>query len=245
MEPAGGGPITIHVANRSETSQVELRVSDGGPGIPESIQERIFEPFVTTKGSGAGTGLGLAVVYGIVRKRAGTIELESSPEYGTSFVIRFPVGGPSLKRLYPGRSSDVEATQELRVLLVDDEEPIRTFLARALQRRGIEVEVLPDGRATLEWLQSQGAADCPVDAVVMDMMMPVVDGLETTLALRELWPGLPVVVSSGYTGQENLDALHSSGPTLVLGKPYEMEQLLGALEQVTSKGGPRRITLES
>jgi CheY-like chemotaxis protein len=115
---------------------------------------------------------------------------------------------------------------------VDDEPSIRTFLASALERRGLRVEVLTDGEAVLPWIAEHAGGRPPVDAVVMDMMMPVVDGLEASNALRAAWPGIPVVISSGYTGRESIEALLGSGPTLLLEKPYQVDDLLRALERV-------------
>ncbi len=234
---ADGGTIAVEakvLAGPGEDESVGLTVHDDGPGIPDEILDRIFEPFVTTKGSGAGTGLGLAVVYGIVTGRGGDLVIDTSPERGTSVTLVLPIHDAAASDSMPSGDVPVQPREGLRVLLVDDEPALRTFLSGALRRRGMEVHDLADGRAAIEWSRTQPPGPAPVDVVVMDMMMPVVDGLEATMALRDVWPGLPVVISSGYTGREGIEPLQRTGPTVLLGKPYQVDELVAALGRVTS-----------
>ena len=230
-----GGSISIRARSRThpEGERVELQVLDSGPGMPRELLDRVFEPFVTTKGSGAGTGLGLAVVYGIVNRRGGRVSIESKEGEGTSVTVLVPTAPDSVTSTLPPEDVAAPVRPGLRALLVDDEPALRTFLASALERRGLLVQTLQDGQAALGWLEEAGD-ECPVDVVIMDMQMPVVDGMEATTALRERWPGLPVVISSGYAGQESIEPLEKTGPTLVLEKPYQVEDLVRALGRVTS-----------
>jgi len=240
MASVGG---TIGVSARllegaEDEPMVGLIVHDSGPGIPDEILDHIFEPFVTTKGSGAGTGLGLAVVYGIVTGRGGDLLVDTDPLDGTTITLLLPVhdGGDRASLPSDELPAEVEPRPGLRVLLVDDEPALRTYLGGALRRRGMEVETLVDGRAAIEWANERRGEPAPVDVVVMDMMMPEVDGVEATFALREAWPELPVVISSGYTGRDGIEPLQRTGPTLLLGKPYQVDELVAALARVTAGG---------
>ena len=234
MGPRGGRiSVTAWTSEGESEPVVGLRIADDGPGMSAELLARVVEPFVTTKGSGAGTGLGLAVVHGLVASRGGSMLIESQPGEGTRVTLFLPVqeAGPAAS---PEESVEPAAVQDLRVLLVEDEPSLRTFLSRALERRGIAVQVLSDGEAVMPWIAANEGPQPPVDAVVMDMMMPVVDGMEATGALREVWPGIPVVISSGYTGQESIEPLLETGPTLLLEKPYQVDDLLRALGRVVS-----------
>ncbi|MCP4871349.1 MAG: response regulator [Proteobacteria bacterium] len=234
-----GGTIGVEAAlleGDDGVQYVGLTVHDDGPGIPDEILEHVFEPFVTTKGSGAGTGLGLALVYGIVTGRGGDLVVHTNPRDGTTVTLLLPIhvdsDGDSIRR--DDLPADIAPPDGLRVLLVDDEPALRTYLGGALQRRGMEVETMVDGRAAIEWAQAQDGAPQPIDVVVMDMMMPVVDGVEAASVLREQWPGLPVIISSGYTGREGIEPLQHTGPTMLLGKPYQVDELVAALGRVTA-----------
>ena len=239
MAPQGGRiEVVVTRKEQPEGPRLLFTVTDTGRGMPRELVERVFEPFVTTKGSGAGTGLGLAVVYGIVTRRGGRISIRSEVGRGTEVSLLLPTQRePILSSLpqdgIPAPEADQsEEAEGLRVLLVDDEPALRTFLGKALQRRGLTVTTLGDGEAALRWMDGV-EGDCSVDAVVMDMQMPVVDGMEATIALRRRWPGLPVVISSGYTGRDSIACLEETGPTMVLEKPYRVEDLMRALGRVT------------
>lgn len=235
MAPQGG---TIAVSawvedGATQRPSVGLRIKDTGRGMNRALMARVFEPFVTTKGSGAGTGLGLAVVHGLVTSRGGRVELESEEGTGTSVTLRLPVLEEDAAASLPVAGIAAPAPLGTRILLVEDEPALRKFLSRALDRRGLDVTVLPGGEAVMDYIEEHGdASSAPVDAVVMDMMMPVVDGMEATTALRKRWAALPVVISSGYTGRESIEPLLLTGPTLLLEKPYQIDDLLKAISRV-------------
>ena len=238
MAPQGGTiEVTLWSLTEGDTEFVALRIQDEGRGMSPELRARVFEPFVTTKGSGAGTGLGLAVVHGLVTSRGGEVQIESEEGVGTAVTLLLPLveDRASVSNSLPVAGIEAPAPEGTRVLLVEDEPALRKFLSRALERRGLLVEVLPDGQAVMEFIErhDNGAAP-PVDAVIMDMMMPMVDGMEATTALRDRWERLPVVISSGYTGRESIEPLLQTGPTLLLEKPYQVDDLLKALSRVMS-----------
>ena len=240
MAPQGGTiTVTAWIADEADGGPVGLAIRDEGKGMSPALQARVFEPFMTTKGSGAGTGLGLAVVHGLVTSRGGHVDIESAEGEGTTVTLLLPVvDADEVSGSLPVAGIAAPAPRGTRLLLVEDEPALRRFLSRAPERRSFEVEVLPDGQAVMEYIAAHDAsAPPPVDAVVMDMMMPMVDGMEATIALRGRWPALPVVISSGYTGRESIEPLLTSGPTLLLEKPYQVDDLLGALSRVMAGAG--------
>ncbi|MCO4774206.1 MAG: response regulator [Deltaproteobacteria bacterium] len=229
-----GGRITVKAwtALRDHEPVVGLEIADDGPGMSAELLARVIEPFVTTKGSGAGTGLGLAVVHGLAVARGGKMEIDSREGHGTKVRLYLPVQEVMVPAPVPDESLSLDQLRGIRVLLVEDEPSLRTFLSRALERRGLAVDVLADGEAVMPWILGNEGPEPPVDAVVMDMMMPVVDGMEASNALREVWPGIPVVISSGYTGRETIEPLLETGPTLLLEKPYQVDDLMKALARI-------------
>ena len=234
-----GGTITVRGSLRPDVPpRVAIAVADTGAGIPPEVMDHLFEPFVTTKDVGAGTGLGLSVIYGIVKSRGGEVEVETTQGQGTTVTALLPVvpDPPEAPRPSSAPAAVLEV-QGTRVLLVDDEGALRGFLCSALQKRGAEVTALDGGEAAIRWLAEHVGDVAPIDVVVMDMMMPVVDGLEAAAALRARWRGLPVVVSSGYTGRESIEPLHASGPTTLLEKPYQVDDLVRAIRLVTAEVG--------
>ena len=236
MAPQGGTvEVTAWIVPQDSSQFVGLRIRDEGRGMSPALQARVFEPFVTTKGSGAGTGLGLAVVHGLVSSRGGKVHLQSELGVGTAVTLMLPIADQDdVSVSLPPAALAAPTPPGIRVLLVEDEPVLRRFLSRALERRGIEVDVLPDGQAVVGYMEDHPGDAPPIDAVVMDMMMPGVDGMEATMALRSRWSGLPVVISSGYTGRESIEPLVQTGPTLLLEKPYQIDDLLAAIGRVMS-----------
>jgi two-component system cell cycle sensor histidine kinase/response regulator CckA len=203
---------------------VTIDVEDTGTGMDEATRTHAFEPFFTTKGPAQGTGLGLAMVYGIVRQSGGAISLQSAPGAGTRVRIHLPRGG----------TSDVAepaiapaADSRGLVLLVEDEPRVRSQARRLLQRSGYEVLEASDGaEAKRVFAERQG----DIDVVVTDVVMPLVGGVEMVATLRAVQPGLPVVFVSGYTAEEQ--DLPLGDRTAFLTKPYTIEALCDAIEAV-------------
>ncbi len=209
---------------------VAFTVADTGGGIPPEVLERMFEPFFTTKPLGKGTGLGLSTVYGIVRSHGGAVEVKTKVGEGTEFCVLLPAlrhtaAEPETAKPGPG----VIQGAGRRILVVDDEEAIRLVTADALQRHGFVVETAENGAEGLvKFLQRGDYA-----AVMTDLMMPQMNGYEMAREIRRHDPRVPILASSGMTGDSPDTApgagLAALGIKTLLTKPYAEEQLLRAL----------------
>lgn len=216
---------------RPEGPHLQLRVEDDGRGMDEGTLARVFEPFFTTHFHGR--GLGLAAVLGTVRAHGGTLYVASAPGRGTAFDLYFPAT--------PGRrvSSPVVATPAPRslegacILVVDDEPDVLDATSLLLRELGVEPRVARGGRAAIEQLRDGLVAD----AVLLDLTMPDLDGVETLSSIRGEQPSLPVVLMSGFAEDEALAAAGSQRVAGFLHKPFGLEQLVSALRGVV---GPRR-----
>jgi len=208
---------------------VMLAVSDTGSGMDELTVSRIFEPFFTTKEVGKGTGLGLATVYGIVKQSGGHILVYSEPGHGTTFKIYLPSADHKI-----GRTSKAEVDtispkrRETTILLVEDDEIMRSLTRQLLQEHGYTVVEAEDGKAALEWMESHRFA---VDLLLTDVMMRRLSGPELAERLSASHPTLKVVYMSGYTGElmTNREVL-KAGVTL-LEKPFSRTSLLNTIHE--------------
>jgi PAS domain S-box-containing protein len=202
---------------------VTIDVEDTGVGMDDATRSRAFEPFFTTKGPAQGAGLGLAMVYGIVRQSGGAISLESAPAEGTHVRIHLPRGDTN------AAAPEITLEPESRglVLLVEDEPRVRAQARRLLKRSGYEVVEASDG-AEGKRIFSERHGDIAV--VVTDVVMPIVSGVEMVATMRAAQPDLPVVFVSGYTAEDQ--DLPLDGQTAFLTKPYTIEALCDAIAAV-------------
>ena len=206
---------------------VQLAVSDSGVGMDEATISRIFEPFFTTKEVGKGTGLGLATVYGIVKQSAGHIRVYSEPGHGTTFKIYLPNAD---HKVGTGPSIEAETVSPQRegttILLVEDDEIMRSLTRQLLQEHGYKVFEANDGKSALEWVQSYRGA---IDLLLTDVVMRRMSGPELVERLNASHPTLKVVYMSGYTGElmAERDVL-KRGITL-LEKPFTRTALLNTI----------------
>ena len=208
-----------------------LTVSDTGVGMDRETLGRIFDPYFTTKGKGKGTGLGLAVVDGIVRDHDGRIGVYSEPGAGTTFRVYLPltfVDAPGVHTHVPAaRPASVSGSE--RVLVVDDEESIRTIIARSLRDAGYRVAVFGTAADALETL-ARAPADW--DLLITDMTMPGMSGKELATRAMELRAALPVILCCGYSSLISADEALKLGIRRYVEKPVEMRDLLETVRQV-------------
>ena len=182
---------------------------------PEHLPH-IFEPFYTTKEVGQGTGLGLATVEGIVSQSGGRIQVASSVGRGTTFRILLPLTREPAPTTGPGSPAPERARSLRRLLVVDDEEPVREVVVRMLQGQGYEVLGARHGEEALNHLEQVGGS---VDLVITDLVMPVMGGRELTAELRRRYPNLPVVWMSGHPSEVELRSAERTKELAFLQKP--------------------------
>jgi PAS domain S-box-containing protein len=220
--------LEIHDARPGEF--VCLAIQDSGSGIPKDIVEQIFEPFFSTKGPGKGTGLGLSVVYGVIRQHEGWISVYSEPGEGTVFKVYLPAhSGDEVEESVAEPLEERRRGSGQRILLVEDEEAVRTFATRALRENGY---VVCDAASADEALDIFDREAGQFDVVFSDVVLPGLSGIRLVDRLLSLRPDLEVLLSSGYTDQKSQwPAIREKGFRF-LQKPYSLPDLLGAIEDI-------------
>ncbi len=227
---------------RVQGDWVELAVEDTGPGIPEGILDRIFEPFFSTKEVGKGSGMGLSTVHGIVHDHGGHVVVETAPGRGARFRVLFPSLGPGHKAqpTAPGESSGPQggqATVAGRVLVVDDEEMVGDFMRDLLEGRGLEVTVTRDPEDALAAIRRNPNA---FDLVITDQTMPKLTGLVLAREISKLSKGLPVILYTGYGEGIDDRELGVAGVRALARKPVEPDALLELIATHLPAAGSRR-----
>jgi two-component system, cell cycle sensor histidine kinase and response regulator CckA len=245
-----GGTLAIRTANVRWTQDqrrgheripagnyVLIEVADTGVGIPAENLSRIFDPFFSTKKPGSGTGLGLSTVYGIVKQTGGFVFVESRPGQGAAFEIYLPryKGEDAI----PNFRADAEPwtgkdlTGSGTVLLVEDEDPVRKFGARALRNKGYEVIEAESGEAALDVLRNAAGK---IDLLITDVVMPRLDGPGLVREVREICPDIKVIFISGYTEDAFRRRLDNDGNIDFLAKPFSLKQLATKVKDVIGAG---------
>ena len=212
---------------------VLLAVSDTGHGMDRQTLQRIYEPFFTTKKIGEGTGLGLSVVFGIVKDHAGHILCYSEVGVGTTFNLYFPVWQPAGETTFSKtKAPAVVPGGHETVLIVDDEAPIRSLVERAFVKRGYTTLAAGDGESAL---LRYGEAGSQIRLVVMDLGMPGMGGWECLKQLRAINPQLPVLLTTGYGGQDLPERARQEGALGLVTKPYQLESLFRTVRDILDR----------
>ena len=225
--PRGG---RLLITCRRIDGRLQLHFIDNGMGMPEDVKQKIFEPFFSTKGA-HGTGLGLSVSYSIIERHSGSIRVLSEPGSGTTFMIDLP----AIAAKTSSAESQISAseTRSLKILVVDDEQPVRETLAEMLVAVRHHVELAESGQEAVTKLR---AGD--FDFVFTDLAMPEMDGWETARLVRKNWPSVKIVLVTGYgpttappSGEENLvDA--------IIGKPFDFAQVGSTIDALMKMNEP-------
>ncbi|MCW3849097.1 response regulator [Sphingomonas sp. LB-2] len=241
--PNGGGTLTIETmaVSSADVRAMEddilpvgdytaLRISDTGTGIPPEILGKIFEPFFTTKEIGKGTGLGLSTVYGIIKQSGGFIFADNNEAGGAEFTIYLPVHAAAedavAKPLAP-KEKPADLWGSGTILVVEDEDMVRTIAERALTRQGYTVITAENGEVALELLET---AERP-DLLVSDVVMPLMDGPTMARHVRAKYPDLPILFMSGYA-EEQLRKSIDLDNVAFLPKPFSVQQLAEAARDI-------------
>jgi nitrogen-specific signal transduction histidine kinase/CheY-like chemotaxis protein len=204
---------------------VRITVSDSGPGMEADTQERIFEPFFTTKDVDKGTGLGLSVVHGIVQAHDGEIDVYSQPAEGTTFHVYLPAADAAAMDADEAATTDPDA--RAHILFVDDDAQVRELEEIRLSRLGYEVTTVDHAAAALRHLR-----DRDIDILITDYLMPEMNGLELTEALRDEGHTVPVLVVSGFSARVSEEDVRAAGAAAFLRKPVGSHELDDALTRV-------------
>ena len=214
-------------ANMKAGPHIFLTISDTGTGMDEETRERIFEPFFTTKDEKSGTGLGLAMVIGIIEGHGGCIDVASEPERGSTFTVYLPAAEGEVEK------EDSEPPGRLRggetILLADDEEDFRKSVGRALEELGYTVIGAADGEEAVRLLEEKKDE---VDLVLLDMIIKGIGGAETFERLREIVPDLAVIICSGFTLDSSCKRVLKAGGKGFIQKPFKHEVLALRVREV-------------
>lgn len=217
----------------SEERYLCIEVSDTGVGMDEHVRERIFEPFFTTKDKSQGTGLGLSVVYGIVKNHNGIVHVESKPDCGTTFRLYLPVSPAGEKPITEVTPVSPETTKEPSrwgtILLVEDEKDMLYLLEKTLSRYGYRVLTATDGKKALEIYQRHNGT---IDVVLLDIGLPKIAGQEVLLKMQEQNPGVRVVIASGYLEPTLKSEISEVGVQHFVDKPYKLDQVVNTLQSL-------------
>jgi PAS domain S-box-containing protein len=240
-----GGTLRVETANADDARRpgaaageppgafARVSVADTGVGMSEEVRAKVFEPFFTTKDVGQGTGLGLAVVYGVARAHGGWVECSSAPGAGSRFDVYLPRGITSEERVVEmaeAKPSEASGRGET-ILLADDEPMVRSLARNALERHGYRVLLACDGREAVEVFRRDGSG---VALVVLDASMPVMSGRQAFDAIRGLSPRVPVLFASGHP----MSDVATDATTGFLQKPYTPSSLAAAVRKALD-GAPR------
>ena len=239
----GGGVVRISLANEeiapgahhslAAGRYVRVAIADSGQGIKPEVLSRVFDPYFTTKK--AGGGLGLATVYSIVKRHDGRIEVQSTPGHGATFTLWLPAG--EAKALPPPEAPAAVPTgmppATARVLFMDDEESVRRLGETLIRRMGLTAVTVADGGAAVSEFRAAQAAGQPYDLVILDLTIPGgMGGREAMEHIRKLDPGVPAIVSSGYSNDPVLAEFARFGFQAIVPKPYEVNELMETVKRL-------------
>jgi signal transduction histidine kinase/ActR/RegA family two-component response regulator len=229
--PYGG---EIRLTTQESRERVVISVGDTGSGMTPEVKQRLFDPFFTTKGK-AGTGMGLAVSFGIIRRHDGSIEVDSEPGRGTTFKISLPKVVPALATAddaVPAAPAAAAGDDKVRVLVVDDETHVREVLIEALEAEGCEVVAAQSGEIALAlYEQYEGK----FDAVFTDIGMPEMSGWELCTEIRERSKTIPLAIISGWADAISVQSRNAVNADWVVAKPFDINKICGIAQEIAQR----------
>jgi CheY-like chemotaxis protein/anti-sigma regulatory factor (Ser/Thr protein kinase) len=237
-----GGIITLvtrllnHAAsgeNGNAEPQIQVEVQDNGVGMDEKTRQRCLEPFFSTKAQRGGTGLGLAMVYGMAQRHDGTIEIDSTPGCGTCIRLTFPIREKTAQN---SRSTLPKATHKrsLHILCIDDDAQVRQLLNDCLTHFNHEVMVASGGKDGVELFRAAALKKHPYDVVITDLGMPDIDGHHVARTIKTESPGTPVIMMTGWGTIMKEDGESAPEVDAVVGKPPHVQELNELLHRITT-----------
>ncbi|HEY7650289.1 MAG TPA: ATP-binding protein, partial [Methylomirabilota bacterium] len=225
-----GGRLTLRTEHAS--GRVRCVITDTGVGMTDEVRRRVFDPYFTTKGE-RGSGLGLSVMYGIIARHGGEVEVESQPGRGSSFIIHLPAAeavhesvpeAPAPAPLAPLRAN-------APVLVIDDEPGVRDVIATTLRREGYRVTTCASGRDGIARFDAQ-----PFDLVVTDLGMPGLTGWDVASHVKQRSPKTPVVLVTGWGDRMTADEVQARGVDFLVSKPFALDDIRAVARQALSRG---------
>ena len=228
--PSGG---EIRMSSQEANGRVVLTIADNGTGMTPEVKSRLFDPFFTTKGRG-GTGMGMAVSFGIIRRHNGSIDVESEPGRGTTFRISLPVaeGAGAKAEADSTRLETATGEDKIRVLVVDDETAVREVLREALEAEGCEVVVAESGEMALKLYDARAGK---LDIVFTDIGMPEMSGWELASEIRKRSETIPLAIVSGWADAISCDARQAIKADWVVSKPFDIATIAGIANEVAAR----------
>jgi CheY-like chemotaxis protein/anti-sigma regulatory factor (Ser/Thr protein kinase) len=225
--------LPVEPPDNPEKTQLEVEVRDNGTGMDEKTRRRCLEPFFSTKAQRGGTGLGLAMVYGMMQRHDGNIDIESTPGQGTCVRLTFPVREFNLPAT-PTVALQTPELHPLDILCIDDEPEVRQMLKDCLGFFQHRIEVAENGPQGLEMFRAAKQNNRPFKAVITDLGMPEMDGRQVARAIKAESPSTPVIMLTGWGAMMKENGERADGIDALVGKPPGMEELNRLLLRLNS-----------
>ena len=225
------GLINVQLGQQDSGKNVCLKITDNGCGMDSHAVKRIFDPFFTTRPKNYGTGLGMSVVHGIVKKHGGTIDVQSQIDKGTTFTLLFPV--MKVKKIKTKAKTGLVSGKNEHILVVDDEPQIVEFLSFLLKRIGYKVTPFTDSLEAVKHFRNNSDN---FDLVITDLTMPDMTGAELTREILSINPSLPVILTTGYSDSINNEKTQRIGISEVMEKPLRKNDLIRTIRKVLDNG---------
>jgi len=230
-----GGKITLRTRvlrqqnGSKHPTEILVEVADTGTGMDEETRKRCLEPFFSTKGK-RGTGLGLAMVYGVLKRHEGTIDIQTEPGKGTTFQLKFPIRASLQKNSDENSSKPVTP---LRILCIDDEPLLRELIKEILEREGHSIEVSDSGQSGVDQFRHAREHGRPFDVVITDLGMPYLDGRQVAKTVKQESPGTPVIMLTGWGAFMKEDGAAPEHVDAIMSKPPRSKELREVLNRFT------------